>query len=95
MSAGSNPACKAMEKEVARVPSLNIGAGAQPGPNDGTKHINPIPTFPGGDRGRDPAEYAMKGEVNSVPKGNGGGRSSRASKGADFAAKRSAVRKKS
>lgn len=83
-----------MEREVARVPGLSIGTGAQPGPNDGTKYINPIPTFPAGDRGRDPRESAMESEVNSVPKSNGGGRSSRASKGTDFAAKRSAIRKK-
>lgn len=83
-----------MEREVARVPGLSIGTGAQPGANDGTKYINPVPSFPAGDRGRDPRESAMESEVNSVPKSKNGG-SARASKGTDFAAKRSAVRKKS
>jgi len=87
-----------MESQVARVPGTNIGGGAKPGPNDGTKHINPVPSFSGGsgghDRATNPREKAMEGEVNPVPKGGGGGRSSRASQGTNFAAKRAAVRKK-
>jgi hypothetical protein len=80
-----------MEDEVNRVPATRIGQGAQPGPNDGTKGFNPVPTFPGGDRGRDPGPEAMKSEVNSVRKGSG---NSKGSKGTDFAQKRDAIRKK-
>lgn len=81
-----------MEDEVSRVPSTSIGTGAQPGPNDGTKYINPVPSFAGGDRGRDPDCEAMKKEVNSVRGGSSGNRAG--SKGTDFAAKRAGVRSK-
>ena len=94
MSAGCQPPVKAMEREVSRVPATRIGEGAKPGPNDGTKHINPVPAFKGSARAVSPPANAMESQVNSVRKGKGGGGSSSASRGSDFAQKREAVRKK-
>lgn len=94
MSAGCQPPVKAMEREVARVPKTRIGEGAKPGPNDGTKHINPVPTFKGSSRAVSPPAKVMESQVNSVRKGGGGGGKARVSKGTDFAGRRSAVRKK-
>lgn len=94
---GANPPCKAMDRETASVPKLRIGEGAKPGPNDGTKHINPAPSFPSGTNGRQPREAAMKSEVNSVKKGNAGGSSKSVGGykgGKGFSAKRSSQRSK-
>jgi hypothetical protein len=65
-----------MDREVARVPSLKIGEGAKPGPNDSMKYVNPLPGGIGKeykDAGPKPIAMAMEKEVNSVKKGKNGG----------------------
>lgn len=74
-SIGSCPPCKGMDREVASVPKLRIGEGAKPGPNDGTKYINSVPSFASAAKGTQPKAMAMESEVNSVKKGNSGGSS--------------------
>lgn len=72
-SSGSCPPCKGMEKEVNSVPGVKIGAGANPGPNDDMKYVNPVPSLGSDTKGREPRAMAMESEVNSVKgKKNGG-----------------------
>jgi hypothetical protein len=68
---GSNPPEYGMKKEVARVPKTRIGAGAKPGPNDGTRGVATVPKRSGS--GAKPKAMALEKEVNPVKKGRNGG----------------------
>jgi hypothetical protein len=73
------------------VPKTRIGEGAKPGPNDGTKHINPVPKMRSGEHGTKPNAKALEREVNSLRKGRS---NASAKEAGGFAAKRKAIRAK-
>jgi hypothetical protein len=73
------------------VPKTRIGEGAKPPPNDGTKHINPVPKLGSSGRGTKPGAKALASEVNPLRKGRS---NASAKETGGFAAKRKAVRGK-
>jgi hypothetical protein len=64
-----------MDREVSKVPGTRIGEGAQPGPNNTLKYVNPLPAGinKSSDMGACPPAMAMEKEVNSMKKGKSGG----------------------